>query len=82
MIYRDIISRHPWAFEISDHALRKAKERGIHSFMIEAAIKCGRIEHFGKNYMKFIMEYKRGKLICVGEKKACNLIRILTIEWG
>jgi len=82
MIYKDIIIRKPWIVEISDHARRKAKERKILSFMIEATVKGGRIEHFGKNYMRFIMEYKRGRLICVGERKTPNLIRILTIEWG
>ena len=82
MIYKDIIIRKPWVVETSDHALRKAKERRIFSLMIEATIKGGRVEHFGKNYVKFIMEYKRGRVICVGERKSRNLIRILTIERG
>jgi len=82
MIYRNIIIRKPWIVEISDHAYNRALQRRIYSFMIEATIKGGRIEHFGKNYIKFIMGYKRGRVICVGEKKTHNFIKILTIELG
>jgi len=82
MIYRDIIVRGPWEVKISNHAYNQALRRGIYSFTIESAIKCGRMEWFGKNYVKFVLECRRGRLICLGEKKTHNFIKILTVEWG
>jgi hypothetical protein len=42
--------------------------------MIISTIKNGRIEIFGKNGIKFISKYKRGNVICVGERKFDNFI--------
>ena len=81
MIYRDIIKGN-CEIIISNHARRQAKERGIYYFDIISTIMTGKMKCFGKNYVKFIKDYRRGKLTCVGERKTRNLIRILTIEWG
>ena len=82
MIYRDIISRPPWEIEISNHAFEQALLRDVNSFLIESAIRCGRMEWFGKNYVRFVFECSGGRLICLGEKKTRNFIKILIIEWG
>ncbi len=65
--------------EIKRHAFIRAMERGVSPDMIEATIKGGRIEAFGKNYVKFIKRYKRCTVICVGERIGLN-IKIITIE--
>jgi hypothetical protein len=81
MIYRDII-RGKWEVQLTTHAIMRAKDKGIYPFMIYATIKGGRIKKFGKNYVKFIMNYKKGTVICVGERKSSNIIKILTVECG
>ena len=48
--------------------------------MIEATINGGKIKRFGRNRMKFIKEYKQGKVVCVDEIRK-DYIRIATIEW-
>lgn len=82
MIYRDTLERKPWEVRITHHAFIRAMERGITPEMVEAVIKGGKIRKFGKNMIKFMGKYKRGKVICVGEKKEENRIKILTVEWG
>lgn len=77
MIYRD-----KFAIEVSFHARKRAMKRNIGFDMIEATLKTGKIERFGKNGFKFISKYKRGNVICIGERKFGNYIKILTIEWG
>jgi hypothetical protein len=77
-----MIYRNRWEIEILTHAAIRARQRGILGDVIEATIKGGKLEEFGKNYIKFVKEYKRGKVVCVGEKKGINKIDILTIEWG
>ncbi len=67
---------------VRTHALKRAVERGITPSMIEATILGGRIQKFGKNRVKFIKQYKRGKVICVDECIRQNTILIVTIEWG
>lgn len=54
-------------------------ERGITPDMIEATIKSGKIQRFGKNNVKFIKKYKRFVVICVDEMTG-NRIKIVTIE--
>ena len=76
-----MIYRNHWEIDISEHAYKKADQRNITSDIIEATIINGKIEKFGKNMMKFICEYKRGQVVCVGEKKAENKIKIMTVEW-
>jgi hypothetical protein len=82
MIYRDIISRPPWKVKISRHAYVRALQRGIHSMDIESVIRCGRMKRFGKNHVRFMLDCREGAIICVGEKKTRNVIKILTIELG
>lgn len=77
-----MICRDRWIIELSCHAVRRAVWRGITPDMIESTIKNGRVERFGKNMLKFVSNYKRGNVICVGEMKSGNSIKILTIEWG
>ena len=67
--------------EIRRHALIRAMQRGIDPDQIEAAIKGGKRHYFAKNYVRFIMQYKDFKVICIGE--ICGLrIKIITIERG
>ncbi len=66
--------------EITMHAEARAEQRGITAGMIEATINGGRVKRFGKSRIKFIKEYKRGKVVCVDEIER-DRIRIVTIEW-
>ena len=66
---------------ISHHAFKRALERKIFPDMIEATLKSGITERFGKNKVKFIKRYKKGNVICLGEIKN-SIIKIITIEWG
>ena len=77
-----MIYRSHYIIEISFHARKAAREKGITFDMFESAIKNGEIKRFGKNGIKFISEYKKGKVVCVGERKHENYIKILTIERG
>lgn len=82
MISKLKIVRECLEIEISTHAILRAFERGIHRDMIIATIKGGRIERFGKNRIKFVKDYKIGKVICLDEKKGPNRIEIVTVEVG
>lgn len=75
MIYRD-----KWKIYLTKHAYNQSLLRGIEMDTIEATLRTGRIKEFGKNYISFINRYKRGIVICVGEKKSENIIDILTVE--
>jgi len=66
---------------ITRHAFLRARKRGIYPDTIEATIKGGSHERFGKNFIKFSKRYKRGDVICVGEVVG-EIIKIKTIEWG
>lgn len=77
MIYRD-----RFVIELSFHARKRAMRRNISFDMIEATLKTGKIERFGKNRFRFISKYKRGNVVCIGERKSGNYIKIFTIEWG
>lgn len=77
-----MIYRNHYIIETSFHARKAARENGITFDMVESTIKNGKTKRFGKNGIKFISEYKRGKVICVGERKHENYIKILTVEWG
>lgn len=77
-----MIYRNRWLFELSFHARKRARYKGITFDMIEATLKTGRVKKFAKNRIKFICSYKYGDVVCVGEIKSGNLIKILTIEWG
>ncbi len=56
-----------YAIEIRRHALIRAMQRGIDPDQVEAAINGGKREYFGKNYIRFTMQYKSFKVICIGE---------------
>ncbi len=61
--------------EIKHHAFIRAMQRGIHPDMIEDTLKKGKVERFGKNYVRFVGR----KTICVGEISGLKL-KIITIE--
>lgn len=68
-----------YEFEIKRHAFIRAMERRVTPDMIEATLKGGIIEKFGKDNIKFIKKYKHITVICVGQ--VCGTtIKILTIE--
>ncbi len=73
------ISRRYYDVEIKRHAFIRAMGRGVDPDMIEATIKGGKIERFGKSYLRLIKRYKRFDVVCIGE--ICGLkIKILTVE--
>lgn len=76
-----MIYRNKWLILFCRHAFIQATRRGIVSDMMYATVKNGRIEEFGKNYIRFVSKYKRGTLVCVGEKKELNKIHIFTVGW-
>ena len=77
MIYRD-----NWVIEVSFHANKRAKQRGISFDMVDSTLKKGRVRRFGRRKLAFVNEYKTGKVICIGEIKFDNFVRILTVERG
>ena len=66
-------------FEIKRHAFIRAMQRNVTPDMIEATLKGGKIEKFGKNNVRFIKDYKRFIVICVGEMIGTK-VKIFTIE--
>ena len=66
-------------FEIKRHAFIRAMERGVTPDMIEATLKGGNLAKVGKNYVKLSKDYKKFKVICVGEVIG-QKIKIITIE--
>lgn len=68
-----------YCFEIKRHAFIRAMQRNVTPDMIEATLKGGKIEKFGKNKVRFIKDYKRFSVICVGEMIGTN-VEIFTIE--
>lgn len=81
MIYKDIIVRERWEIDIRYHALLRAFQKGISWDMVEATIKGGRIERFGKNRVKFVRRYWGREVVCVDERVGYNTIKIVTVEW-
>jgi hypothetical protein len=65
--------------EIKRHAFIRALERGVSPDIIEATLKEGKIERFGKKNLKFIKKYRRFTVICV-DQIVGNRIKIVTIE--
>lgn len=67
---------------IKVHAIKRAREREI-AFpdQVYNAIQTGKVQRFGKNYIKFIKKGKQGSIICVGEDLGYCII-IKTIERG
>ena len=76
-----MIYRNKWLISFSRHVFIQATRRCITSDMMYATVKNGKTEEFGKNYIRFVSEYKQGILVCVGEKKELNRIYIFTVEW-
>ncbi len=62
---------------ITEHAVRRAEERGIEPELLLQALQ-GEIERFGKRRARFISRGKR-TIICVGEIKG-ETLRIFTVE--
>jgi hypothetical protein len=63
---------------IKRHAFVRAMERGITPDMIDAAIRSGRIERFGKRNVRFVKEYKDFDVVCVDEMIGSR-IKIVTV---
>jgi len=67
---------------ISAHALKQARARNIaYPDQVYAVLKMGKIEHFGKNFVRIIKKSKNGSIICIGEDVGQSII-IKTIERG
>ncbi|MBI4148951.1 hypothetical protein HY491_00745 [Candidatus Woesearchaeota archaeon] len=66
-------------FEIKRHAFIRAMQRNVTPDMIEATLKGGKIERFGKHNIKFMKDYKTFTVICVGQAIGTK-IKIFTIE--
>ena len=64
---------------LTRHALRRAYERGITPDMIEATIRGGKREPFGKNRIRFTKPYRRGVVVCMDEVRG-ETITIVTVE--
>ncbi len=73
------MDRTKYRFEIKRHAFIRAMQRRVTPDMIEATLQGGRVEYFGKNNVKFVQDYKRVVVVCVGEIVG-ETIKILTIE--
>ncbi len=69
------MDRTKYDLEIKHHVFLRAMQRGINPDLIENTIKNGKIERFGKSYVKFISN----SLICVGKISGLKL-KIITIE--
>ena len=69
------MDRTKYDLEIKHHVFLRAMQRGITPDLIETTIKNGKIERFGKNYVKFTSN----SVICVGEISGLKL-KIITIE--
>lgn len=65
--------------EIRRHAFIRAMERGVTPDMIEATLKGGTVERFGKCNLKFSKKYKKFTVVCVDEVVGTK-IKIVTIE--
>ena len=66
-------------FEIRRHAFIRALERKITTDMIEATLKGGKIERFGKNNLRFYKKYKNFTVVCIDQIIGTK-IKIVTIE--
>ncbi|MBS3138631.1 hypothetical protein J4207_02895 [Candidatus Woesearchaeota archaeon] len=55
-------------------------KRGIHPDIIEDTLKNGRVEHYGKHGVKFVLSSRR-TIVCVGQIIGMK-ITIFTIEEG
>ena len=64
-----------YEIEIKRHVFIRALQRNINPDLIEDTLKKGKVERFGKNYVKFIAK----STICVGEVVGTK-IKIITIE--
>lgn len=69
------MDRAKYEIEIKHHVFIRAIQRGINPDIIESIIMNGKVERYGKNYIKFITR----SYICVGEISGLK-IKILTIE--
>jgi hypothetical protein len=64
---------------VKRHAFVRAMERGITPDMIDAAIRSGRVERFGKRNVRFVKEYRDFEVVCVDEMIG-RRIKIVTVE--
>ncbi|RJQ22545.1 DUF4258 domain-containing protein [Candidatus Woesearchaeota archaeon] len=68
-----------YQIEITRHAILQAFARGIDPDLIEQTIHKGRIEHQGKEVVRFIAKGSKRTIICVGRIKG-ETLTIVTIE--
>ncbi|MBU2560951.1 MAG: hypothetical protein KKD17_01545 [Nanoarchaeota archaeon] len=68
-----------YRFEVKRHAFIRALQRGVTPDMIEATLKGGRVQRFGKRNIRFYKDYKRFTVVCVDEVVG-DTIKIVTIE--
>jgi len=59
----------------------RAVQRNITEDMIKTTLKNGKMKWFAKNNVIVECKYKIGTVVCIGELKESNTIKILTIEW-
>ncbi|MBI3033435.1 hypothetical protein HYY69_08230 [Candidatus Woesearchaeota archaeon] len=70
------MDRSKYEIEIKRYAFIRAMERNIDPDLIENTIMTGKVNYYGKNYVKFISR----SVICVGEITG-QKIKIFTVEW-
>ena len=70
---------HRFTIEMSKHALIRAWERGITPDMIEATIRGGIIEKFGKNNVRFIKQYKRKTVMCIDDIRGTTIVIVTVV---
>ncbi|MAF36711.1 hypothetical protein CL622_06360 [archaeon] len=70
------MDRTKYEIEIAHHVFSRALERKIDPDVIKSVIWNGKIERFGKHYIKF----KSKSIVCIGEIKGMKL-KIITIGW-
>ncbi|MBI2972053.1 MAG: hypothetical protein HYY37_06540 [Candidatus Aenigmarchaeota archaeon] len=76
------IKQGQYEIRISRHAFLRAFQRSIYPDVIESTLKGGNVEEFGKSFIRLRKKFKRGSVICIGEKISQDKIVIKTIEWG
>jgi len=76
-----MIYRGRWEITLSFHATMRAVQKGITEDIVKATLKNGKMKWFAKNNVLFTCKYKMGTVVCVGELKESNTIKIFTVEW-
>lgn len=67
-----------YEIQITRHAFIRSMQRGISPDIVETTLRSGKLKRFGKNNLRFHKEYKKFKVVCIGQIKG-DVIKILTI---